>query len=88
MAYRVLVWGLGAMGSGIAKNVVGKEELRLVGAVERNAQMFDKDVGIAIGDREYGCKVYSDIELAIEETEPDIAVIATNSFVKEILPKN
>jgi len=87
MAYRVLVWGLGAMGSGIAKNVVGKEELRLVGAVERNAQMFDKDVGIAIGDREYGCKVYSDIELAIEETEPDIAVIATNSFVKEILPK-
>ncbi|KUK90803.1 MAG: Uncharacterized protein XE02_0367 [Mesotoga infera] len=88
MAYRVLVWGLGAMGSGVARNIVKKEDLRLVGAVEKDPERIGKDLGEYLGEeRTAGRLVYSDIEKAIVETRPDIVVIATNSFVKEVLPK-
>jgi len=87
MAYRVLVWGLGAMGSGVARNIVKKEDLRLVGAVEKDPERIGKDLGEYLGEERTGRLVYSDIEKAIVETRPDIAVIATNSFVKEVLPK-
>ena len=87
MAYRVLVWGLGAMGSGVARNIVKKEELRLVGAVEKDPERIGKDLGEYLGGEKTGRIVYSDIEKAIVETRPDIVVIATNSFVEEVLPK-
>jgi 4-hydroxy-tetrahydrodipicolinate reductase len=87
MAYRVLVWGLGAMGSGVARNIVKKEDLRLVGAVEKDPERIGKDLGEYLGEERTGRLVYSDIEKEIVETRPDIVVIATNSFVKEVLPK-
>ncbi len=87
MAYRVLVWGLGAMGSGVARNILKKEDLRLVGAVEKDPERIGKDLGEYLGGEKTGSLVYSDIEKAIVETRPDIVVIATNSFVKEVLPK-
>jgi len=87
MAYRVLVWGLGAMGSGVARNILKKEELRLVGAVEKNPERIGKDLGEYLVGEKTGRLVYSEIEKAIVETKPDIVVIATNSFVEEVLPK-
>ncbi|TYB87271.1 MAG: NADP-binding protein [Kosmotoga sp.] len=87
MAYRVLVWGLGAMGTGIARNVFSKKYLRLVGAVEINKEFIGKDIGAVIGEEEYGAKIYNDPEKAINETNPDVVIIATNSFMKEVEPK-
>ncbi len=87
MAYRVLVWGLGAMGSGIAKNVLRKKELQLVGAIERDPSKIDRDLGEVLGLERSGRRVYSEPEKAILETRPDIVLIATNSFVNEVMPK-
>ena len=87
MAYRVLVWGLGAMGSGVARNVAKKEELRLVGAVEKDSEKIGKDLGEYLDGKKTGRLIYSDVGEAIAETRPDIVVIATNSFVEEVLPK-
>ena len=87
MHYRVLVWGLGAMGSGIAKNVLNKTEFRLVGAVEMNPSLVGKDFGELFCGGKNGINIYGDVEKAIEITRPDIAVIATNSFIGEVLPK-
>lgn len=87
MAYRVLVWGLGAMGSGIAKNVHSKLELKLVGGVEKNPEALGKDIGEFLGIGNIGAKIYDDPEKAIFETHPDLVVIATNSFVREVIEK-
>ncbi|MFW6119308.1 MAG: 2,4-diaminopentanoate dehydrogenase [Petrotogales bacterium] len=87
MAYRVLVWGLGAMGSGIARNVFSKKYLRLVGAVEINKNVIGKDIGAVIDDKEYSSKIYDDPEKAIKETSPDVVIIATNSFMREVETK-
>lgn len=87
MPYRVLVWGLGAMGSGIARNVQKKSEFRLVGAVEKNPEMVGRDLGEVFGNEKNGINIYGDIDEAINGVKPDIAIIATNSFVREVLPK-
>lgn len=87
MPYRVLVWGLGAMGSGIAKNIQKKSEFRLVGAVEKNPDMVGKDLGEVLDTGKNDVFVYGNIDEAIKKVKPDIAIIATNSFVPEVLPK-
>lgn len=87
MAYRVLVWGLGAMGSGIARNIHSKLELKLVGGVEKKPEAVGKDIGEFLGIGNIGAKIYDDPEKAILETRPDLVVIATNSFVREVMEK-
>src|SRR6056297_1671254 len=78
---RVLQWGLGAMGSGIAKNLATKEGIEIVGAVDRNEQLVGKDLGNFLGIEEMGIEISNDIDRVIEESYPDLAVIATHSFV-------
>lgn len=87
MVYKVLVWGLGAMGSGIAKNILKKQRLQLVGAIERDPSKIAKNLGETLGIGKIDQSIYSDPEIALERTKPDIVVIATNSFVHEVLDK-
>ncbi len=77
---RVLVVGTGQMGSGIAKLVLRKPGLELVGAHGRRGQRAGLDIGSAIGlDRELGIPIESDLAAAIEQARPDIAIHATCS---------
>lgn len=81
---RVLQWGLGAMGSGIAKNLSTKEGIEIVGAVDRNEQLVGKDLGDFLGVEEMGIAISNDVDQVIEETYPDLAVIATHSFMEVV----
>ena len=42
---RVIVWGLGAMGGGMAKLITEKKGIRLVGAIDKNMEFEGKDIG-------------------------------------------
>ncbi|HZW83442.1 MAG TPA: hypothetical protein VFF14_08510, partial [Candidatus Deferrimicrobium sp.] len=46
---RIVHWGLGAMGSGIAKLVNEKSGLISVGALDRDARKLGRDLGEVIG---------------------------------------
>ncbi|MGC8901920.1 MAG: 2,4-diaminopentanoate dehydrogenase [Fervidobacterium sp.] len=83
---RVVIWGFGAMGRGIAKNVAVSKFMKLVGVIDKNPEYIGKDVGILLGIDTYGVRVRDSIDV-IEETNPDIVVIATSSFVKDVLPQ-
>ncbi|OQY08773.1 MAG: NADP-binding protein, partial [Marinitoga sp. 4572_148] len=80
--YRVALWGFGAMGSGIAKNILSKYELELVGV--HDTRYVGKDVGELLEMGEIGLKVYDSPEKMLDETNPDLVVIATNSFVEVV----
>lgn len=84
---RVLAWGLGAMGSGIAKNLSEKEGIQLVGAIDRNEALIGKDLGTFLGKEEMGITIGNDIEKKLDETYPDVVVIATHSFVDVVFPQ-
>lgn len=82
--YRVALWGFGAMGSGIARSILSKYELKLVGVHDMRREYIGKDVGELLGLEKADVKVYDNPMDMIDETNPDLVVIATHSFVEVV----
>ncbi|OWZ83140.1 2,4-diaminopentanoate dehydrogenase [Natranaerobius trueperi] len=84
---RVIVQGLGAMGSGMAKMLLDKEGFDLVGVVVRRPKMAGKDIGEVLGREQLGVKISNDITTEIKEQKPDLVLQASTSFTKDAFPK-
>ncbi|MGB4434657.1 MAG: 2,4-diaminopentanoate dehydrogenase [Defluviitoga tunisiensis] len=82
--YRVAIWGFGAMGSGIARNVLSKYDLQLVGVYDIREEYINRDVGELLGLGKTGIKVFDNPEKMIVENNPDLVVIATSSFISNV----
>jgi hypothetical protein len=81
---RVLVLGLGQMGSGIARLVLDKQGLELVGACGHRAEHLGMDIGRAIGlDRDRGIRISADLDRTIQKTRPQVAIQATRSRIAD-----
>ena len=83
---RVLVLGTGQMGSGIARLVLDKQGLELVGAYGKRAERAGMDVGLAIGlDQELGIRIGTELDTVIEQTRPHVAIQATCSKLADAI---
>jgi len=83
---RVLVLGSGQMGAGIARLLLRKPGMVLVGVFGRRAGRAGVDAGAAIGlGRELGMAVSADLAALIERARPDIAIQATCSRVADAM---
>ena len=83
---RVLILGTGQMGSGIARLVLEKQGLALVGTYGRRAERAGMDLGQAIGlDRDLGIAVSGDLPGAIEQARPHLAIQATCSRLNDAM---
>lgn len=82
--YRVAVWGFGAMGSGIARNILSKVNMKLVGVHDKRKEYIGKDVGELLNIGNINIKVFDNPLKMIEETNPDLVVIATHSFISVV----
>lgn len=84
---RVLQWGLGAMGSGMARLMLEKSGLKIVAAVDGRPDFAGKDLGDVLNvDKKLGVLVTNKPEDVLHKEEVDIVVIATTSWTKEQLP--
>lgn len=87
---RVALWGLGAMGSGIARLLLSRRGVEIVGACDTAPDKQGKGLcellGLPQGDGPEP-RVYGDIAALLSQKPIDCCVIATNSFVKEVYPK-
>ncbi|MEW6308421.1 MAG: 2,4-diaminopentanoate dehydrogenase [Bacillota bacterium] len=81
---RVLHWGLGAMGAGAARMVLGKQGLELAGAVCRTPSKLGKDIGDILGVGKTGAQVSSSLAEALGRGPADIVIHATGSFTREV----
>ncbi len=78
---RVIQYGLGPIGSAIARHVVERAGLELVGAVDIDPAKVGKDVGEFIGlDRPLGFVVANRLEQALARMEADLVLHATSSY--------
>jgi hypothetical protein len=85
-AIRVLVLGTGQMGTGIARLIMDKPGLALVGAYGRRAHRAGLDLGRAMGlERELGLPIAVDLERLIAETRPEVAIQATCSTLNDAM---
>lgn len=84
---RVLQWGLGAMGSGIARLVLDKTGLELVGAIDNRPDYTGEDLGSVLKlDRKLGIKVTHHPDEVLNKEKVDVVVIATTSWLIEQAP--
>ena len=83
---RVLILGTGQMGSGIARLILEKQGLELVGAYGRRKARAGNDLGRAIGlDRDLGIAVSDDLPDVLEQARPHVAIQATCSRLNEAI---
>lgn len=84
---RVLQWGLGAMGSGMAKLMLDKSGLKIVAAIDGRPDYVGKDLGEILGaEKKLGVRVTNKPEDVLKKEKVDIVVIATTSWLKDQIP--
>ena len=84
---RVALWGLGAMGSGMARLVLEKSGLELVAGIDMRPDYVGKDLGDVLGaGRTLGVTVTNDPSQVLDPEKVDVVVIATTSWTKEQVP--
>jgi len=82
---RVLVLGAGRMGSGVARVLLDKEGLEIVGACDPRGDLSGSDIGRICGlDEDTGITVESDLATALSHSRPDIAIQATGSTLTSV----
>jgi len=85
---KVVSYGMGAVGGFIAKFLLEKEGVEIVGAVDVAKDKVGRDLGEVLGlKRKVGIKISENIESVLQETKADIAIHATSSFLKDTYPQ-
>lgn len=80
---RVVVWGLGTMGSLMAKILSEKEGIDITGAVDLNPETAGKSLGAITGSSRHGeITVTADAGEALAQ-DADLVLLATSSFISE-----
>jgi len=84
---RVLQWGLGAMGSGMARLMLEKSGLKIVAAVDGRPDFRGKDLGEVLGlGKNLGIVVTDRPETILEKEIIDLVTLATTSWTRELMP--
>ncbi|MBX4212464.1 NADP-binding protein [Candidatus Pacearchaeota archaeon] len=82
---KVIQFGLGAMGSMMAKIMLEKKDLEVVGAIDRKPENQGKDLGIVLGlQKEIGVIVSNNPEEVFKKSGADIMLHAAVSYVPQV----
>jgi hypothetical protein len=85
---RVIQYGLGPIGSAVARHVVERAGLDLVGGVDIDPAKVGQDVGQVIGlDRPLGFAVAEKLEMALATSKADVALHTTSSYFDLFKPQ-
>lgn len=84
---KVIMCGLGAMGSGMAKMILDKNGIEIVAAIDSNENKIGKYLGEVLGiNSDLKVIVSGNFEETINKTNADIVILAIDSFVKNVYP--
>jgi hypothetical protein len=85
---RVVHYGLGAIGSRIARLTSAQRGLEVVGGIDRDPAKVGRDLGEVIGlDHPLGAPISDDAGLILKQTRPDMVILATTSLFHEVYPQ-
>jgi hypothetical protein len=85
---RVVLYGVGVVGGMIARFLLEKEGVDIVGAVDVAKEKVGKDLGEVLGiERKLGVKVSGDADTVFSRVKADVAVHATSSFLEDTYPQ-
>jgi hypothetical protein len=82
---RVVHFGLGPIGVGVAKMVVKRNDLQIIGAVDIDPNKIGRDLGDLLGDgQKLGVAVTGDAKSVLDKRKADIVVLTTASTLRKI----
>jgi 4-hydroxy-tetrahydrodipicolinate reductase len=85
---RIVLYGVGAVGALIAKFLLQKEGVEIVGAVDTDEAKVNRDLGEVLNlQRRLGITVSNDAGMVLANVNPDVAVHATSSFLRDTYPQ-
>jgi hypothetical protein len=85
---RVVLYGLGPIGAGIARVVASRTDMQIVGGIDVDPPKGGVDVGEVIGlDRSLDVSVSADAAATLRTTRPDVAIHATGSYLAQVAPQ-
>lgn len=85
---RAVLYGAGSIGSSIARLLLRKKGVKIVGAIDSAPHKARRDLGELIGAEEpLGVAVSSSAGEVFSRVKADIALHATSSFLKEVYPQ-
>jgi len=83
----IILYGIGEIGGRVAKLLLKKENVKIVGAIDVDKRKVGKDIGAVLGlERSIGIVVSKD-EAVLSKVEADIVVHTTTSFLKTAYPQ-
>ncbi|MEM3695257.1 MAG: hypothetical protein QXJ11_04790 [Candidatus Bathyarchaeia archaeon] len=81
---RVILFGVGAVGTLIAKFLLEKDGIEIVGAVDIAKDKVGKDLGEVLGvQRCLGIKILNNVDEALSKVKADLAIHTTTSYLKD-----
>lgn len=85
---RIVHYGLGPIGAGIARVAAARAGLEIVGAIDVDPAKVGRDVGEVVGlGRKLGVVVSADAEATLQQTRPDAVLHATGSHLAQVAPQ-
>ena len=87
-AIKVIVFGVGAVGRRIAKFLLEKEGVEIVGAIDIAKDKVGRDLGEVIGvKKRLGVVVSDDADAVLSRAKADVMLHATSSFLRQVYPQ-
>jgi len=85
---RIVHYGLGAIGSAIARLTTAQRGLQVVGGIERDPAKIGRDLGEVIGlDHPLDAPISADAGGLLAQTKPDVVIHATDSLFHTVYPQ-
>jgi hypothetical protein len=82
---RVVFYGLGPIGAGIARVAAARPDLQIVGGIDVDPAKVGQDVGEVVGaGRSLGVAVSGDAAAVLAATRPEVVVQATGSHLPQV----
>ncbi len=82
---RVVIYGVGAIGRLVAKTLLEKDGVEIVGAIDVDPRKVGKDLGEVLGlGRKLGVVISNDPDKVLSETKPHVVLHMTRSYLKDV----
>lgn len=87
MTTRVVCYGLGPIGMGIARLACLRSGIQVVGAIDVDPQKAGRDLGELLGRNPMGIAVNADAAETLKRVHPDVVLHATQSSLTAVAPQ-
>jgi 4-hydroxy-tetrahydrodipicolinate reductase len=80
---RVVSYGIGVIGKRLARHLLTKKGVEIVGAIDINPEIVGKDLGEVLGIDALGVIISNDADGVLSKTKPEIVCHTTMSYLRQ-----